>query len=85
MGSDGGRYKTAAMPTGVTVAAAPADTGARKAGALGAGEVPNAGAAGNLCHVECANRGTCDAAAGVCRCFVGYYGEACAHKVQFLG
>jgi hypothetical protein len=85
VGSDGGRYKTPALPSGVTVAAVPADADARKAGALGAGEVPNAGAAGNLCHVECANRGTCDAAVGVCRCFAGYHGEACGTKTDFLG
>ena len=37
-----------------------------------------AGAPGNLCHVSCSNRGTCDARTGVCRCYEGYYGHNCA-------
>jgi len=35
------------------------------------------GAAGNLCHVECANQGTCDYQTGFCTCKYGYYGDAC--------
>ncbi len=35
------------------------------------------GAAGNKCHVDCSNRGICDYASGLCRCFRGFYGEAC--------
>jgi hypothetical protein len=31
----------------------------------------------NLCHVDCANRGTCDYATGTCKCGYGYYGKAC--------
>jgi hypothetical protein len=34
-------------------------------------------AKGNLCHVECSNRGKCDHKKGTCSCFDGYYGEAC--------
>lgn len=86
LGSDGLRYKTAlSMAAGVTVATTPAGNSARKADALAPGEVANAGASGNLCHVECANRGTCDAATGTCRCFSGYYGEACARRLDYLG
>jgi hypothetical protein len=36
------------------------------------------GAAGNLCHVDCSNRGTCNYNSGKCNCFVGYYGESCS-------
>lgn len=36
-----------------------------------------AGAAGNLCHVNCANRGLCNYKTGVCDCFDGFYGVAC--------
>ena len=35
------------------------------------------GLQGNLCHVDCANRGTCDSKRGRCSCFDGYYGDAC--------
>lgn len=34
-------------------------------------------AAGNLCHVDCANRGICDYNTGTCDCFDGFYGVAC--------
>jgi hypothetical protein len=39
------------------------------------GVVP--GAAGNLCHVDCSNRGHCDYATGTCRCFSSYFGSNC--------
>jgi hypothetical protein len=35
------------------------------------------GRPGNKCHVDCSNRGTCDYNTGKCRCYQGYYGEAC--------
>lgn len=35
------------------------------------------GRSGNLCHVDCANRGSCDYASGVCNCFQGSYGHDC--------
>ena len=34
-------------------------------------------AKGNLCHIECSNRGKCDHKEGKCACFKGYSGEAC--------
>ena len=36
------------------------------------------GAAGNLCHVECSNRGHCNSATGDCECFAGFSGESCS-------
>jgi len=33
---------------------------------------------GNLCHVDCANRGICNYKTGVCSCFPGQYGQNCA-------
>ena len=36
------------------------------------------GEAGNLCHVDCANRGICDHSTGVCQCFNGFYGPSCS-------
>ena len=34
-------------------------------------------AKGNLCHVECSNRGACNHETGLCSCYSGYYGGAC--------
>mmetsp|Transcript_15259 Transcript_15259/g.40285 ORF Transcript_15259/g.40285 Transcript_15259/m.40285 type:complete len:267 (-) Transcript_15259:20-820(-) len=35
------------------------------------------GANGNLCHVDCSNRGQCNYYTGECKCFTGYYGDNC--------
>lgn len=33
---------------------------------------------GNLCQVDCSNRGICDYNTGECQCFENFYGPACA-------
>jgi hypothetical protein len=38
------------------------------------------GTSGNLCHVDCSNRGICDHSTGLCDCFTGYWGESCDSK-----
>lgn len=40
----------------------------------------NTGASGNLCHVDCSNRGKCDFSSGICSCFPGYSGANCASQ-----
>jgi len=45
------------------------------AGSVGVAETTAAGADNE--RVECSARGSCDTAAGLCRCEKGYYGEAC--------
>jgi len=44
----------------------------------------NGGAAGNLCYVPCANRGTCNERTGRCHCYTGYTGESCDIKNQYM-
>jgi hypothetical protein len=36
------------------------------------------GLAGNLCHVDCSNRGVCNYADGTCSCFPRFYGLSCS-------
>lgn len=47
------------------------------AGSTAVGEV------GNLCHVDCSNRGRCDYSSGTCKCFGGYSGSNCGTIVPF--
>jgi hypothetical protein len=35
------------------------------------------GRLGNICQVDCSNRGICDYLTGQCKCFEGSWGEAC--------
>ena len=46
-------------------------TGVTAAGGYGVGEK------GNLCQVDCANRGKCDTETGECNCWTGSYGHDC--------
>ena len=39
---------------------------------------------GNICHVDCANRGVCDFDTGKCTCFKGFTGANCATQVYFF-
>ena len=41
------------------------------------GPTPVNGSVGNLCHVDCANRGVCNYRTGACACFKGHYGHDC--------
>ena len=41
------------------------------------------GQSGNLCHVDCSNRGKCDYNTGLCECFKGFYGSNCASKITY--
>ena len=36
------------------------------------------GRPGNICHVDCSNRGTCKD--GLCKCFKGFYGVNCGKR-----
>ncbi len=46
--------------------------------AAGSWSATNVGASGNLCHVDCSNRGICDHSVGTCACFPGFKGANCA-------
>ena len=37
-----------------------------------------AGSTGNLCQIDCSNRGICDYTTGLCNCFDGQYGADCS-------
>ncbi|KAJ1461467.1 hypothetical protein M885DRAFT_432566, partial [Pelagophyceae sp. CCMP2097] len=54
---------------------------ANKTAPLGRGK----GGAGNLCHVECSNRGKCNYEYGTCECYDGYIGYNCDRLIDFAG
>jgi len=41
---------------------------------------PNRGEFGNLCQIDCSNRGLCNYATGMCSCFDGVYGKNCGQR-----
>lgn len=43
------------------------------------------GLEGNLCHVDCANRGICDYNTGQCKCFKHFGGPDCTITSAFIG
>ena len=38
---------------------------------------PETGHWGNICHIDCSNRGTCDHSTGKCNCYEGNFGDDC--------
>lgn len=42
------------------------------------------GEEGNLCQVDCSNRGLCDHGTGECACFNGFHGPNCAMPDEVL-
>ncbi|GMI34878.1 hypothetical protein TeGR_g10134 [Tetraparma gracilis] len=55
-----------------------ADTVETNCNGVRAADSVEKGQSNNLCHVDCSNRGTCDYNSGKCKCYLGYYGEACS-------
>lgn len=43
------------------------------------------GAQGNLCHIDCSNRGICNHKTGTCMCFEGSFGENCDGRTNTGG
>jgi hypothetical protein len=71
---DGGAFVAERCPTGDDPRTSTDETdcwNVTSAGGFGAGQQ------GNLCQVDCSNRGLCDFSAGTCTCFKGYHGQAC--------
>lgn len=42
----------------------------------------NRGEYGNLCHIDCSNRGVCDYSTGQCKCFAGSWGDSCENRIR---
>jgi hypothetical protein len=43
------------------------------------------GEKGNICHVDCSNRGICNYNSGQCTCFDGFWGDACENLANTGG
>lgn len=39
---------------------------------------------GNICHVDCSNRGKCNYNTGICTCFEGFYGANCGTPISAM-
>ena len=39
------------------------------------------GQRGNLCHIDCSNRGVCDYSSGLCKCVDGFWGPNCGRRI----
>lgn len=51
----------------------------------GADLIANFGLSGNLCHIDCSNRGICDYQSGECACYPGFAGVDCHTIDAFAG
>ena len=65
-------------PTGNNPATRTSDTDCEGRALTGGTET---GKTGNLCHIDCSNRGDCNYDTGVCKCYEGWTGVNCATNI----
>uniref|UniRef100_A0A7S1UJF5 EGF-like domain-containing protein n=1 Tax=Phaeomonas parva TaxID=124430 RepID=A0A7S1UJF5_9STRA len=68
-------------PTGDDPMTSAVETDCSGVAPVGGSTTGATGASGNLCHVDCSNRGKCDHTLGTCTCFEGFHGENCGYQL----